>query len=103
MILGWKWREVKRAAAILAWPEIVTWQALSAWAVAQERDTRLKIVGGTFGPQGQPFVCSSQTGKMIADPGNYGKLKRIVHSSRRNAILHEDVRRLLELLDFLYP
>jgi len=103
VILGWKWREAVRDGVVLAWPEIVKSEALSAWALAQERDKRLKIVGGTFGPQGQPFVCSSRTGKMIPDPGNYGKLKRIVHHSRRGEELHVDVSRLLGLLTLLYP
>lgn len=103
IVLGWKWHEVERDRAVAAWPEVIRWEAVSAWEIAQERDKRHRIVGGTFGPQGQPFVRSSRTGRMKKDPGNYGKLKRIVHLSRRNSHLHEDVRRLLGLIDALYP
>jgi len=100
VVAGWHWV----AAGILSWPEIIAAEAVSGWHLAQERDWGHKKRGGTFGPNGEPYVTGKRTGRARLDQGNYGKLQRIVHRGRCNCVgLNSDVKKFLDLLNRIYP
>lgn len=104
VILGWRWSKPSAGKIALVHPEIGEADGLSAIEIARERDLRFQLVGGLFKAGGVPYVASKKTkGKSVPDPGNYGKLNRIIHKSRRAAELPEEVRRLADLLLRLYP
>ncbi len=103
IVAGWKWHTEGTGARALLCPEIVDGATLSAMEVAKERDTRFRVLGGSFRPGGLPYVRSKNTGKWVPDPGNYGKLNRIIHSSRREEELSSEVKALQRLLRTVYP
>ncbi len=103
VVVGWKWRTVGAGNRALSFPEIVGGATVSAMEIARERDRRFRALGGTFRSGGLPYVRSKKTGKWVPDPGNYGKLNRIVHSSRRQSDLSHEIKVFQALLKQVYP
>jgi hypothetical protein len=103
VILGWCWAKSARGKIPLAYPTVRVYDALGAKEVARERDTRFQLTGGRFKAGGVPYVRAKFMRTLRPDPGNYGKLNRIIHKSRRPEDLTDDVRRLADLLTTLYP
>jgi hypothetical protein len=104
VVVGWKWEHSRSSGVGVSYPSIFAADAFSAMEVARERDTRFRITGGVFRSGGRPFV-RSKTGarKYKTDPGNYGKLNRIVHRTRAWEELSDEVRRLITLLNDIFP
>lgn len=100
IVIGWKWV----SAGSISWPRIIAAKCFPAALIAHERDHGHKLRKGTFGPNGEPFVISSNSGKPIADQGNFGKLMRLVHMDRvKHKGLAREVIDFLSLLNGLYP
>jgi hypothetical protein len=99
--IGWEWLESKtRRGAAREHPHIFTFLVIPAMEVARERDRRLTATGGRV--EGHKILVPSKKrpGTFVPDPGNYGKLWRIVHRTRRDAEdLTEHIRRFKEFLD----
>ena len=103
VVVGWKWRTEGTGNRALSFPQIVEGVTLSAMEIARERDTRFRALGGSFRSGGLPYVRSKKTGRWVADPGNYGKLNRIIHPSRREEDLSDEIRVFQQLLQRVYP
>lgn len=104
IVVGWRWARVQERSVELVYPAIFAADALSAIELARERDTRFRMLGGVFRAGGRPYVHAKRRGRpFVSDPGNYGKLNRIVHPTRRPEDLAQDTRRFLQLLQTIYP
>ncbi len=99
LLIGWEWRDLIRLERIIGeYPHIFACCVIPADEIARERDIRLEITGGKV-EDGQVYVLSSRTGSYVPDPGNYGKLWRIVHPSRRDPdILSKSMKDFLQFL-----
>ncbi|MGH7944809.1 MAG: hypothetical protein ACREF9_07350 [Opitutaceae bacterium] len=102
VVAGWRWERVRVRRKQLMYPHIVASDAFCASDICVERDTRFRITGGVFKAAGRPFV-RARGGGFVADPGNYGKLNRIIHRTRRLEDLSEEVRRLSVLWNTIFP
>lgn len=72
---------------------------LSAGEIAKERDVRLEITKGKIEGE-QVLVYSEKKKEFVPDPGNYGKLWRIIHRSRLNTEDPSDtIRRFKHFLE----
>lgn len=80
-LLAWKWKKME----IGEFPIIFATCVIGASELAKERDLRLVKTGGRLDGD-KVLVPSSKTiGKFVPDPGNYGKLWRIIPKERREA------------------
>jgi len=103
LFIGWEWLESKtRKGIIREYPHIFTFLGIPAIEIARERDRRLIATGGRI-EDGKVLVPSKKhPGTFVPDPGNYGKLWRIVHHTRRDAEdLTEPLRRFQKFLDIV--
>jgi len=84
------------------YPHIFTTLVIPAKDIVEERDKRLKIAGGKIEGR-QVFVPKrGQPENFVPDQGNYGKLWRLIHRSRRKADdLSPAVKRFLEFLKII--
>ena len=99
LLIGWKWTDLERTEKIIGeFPHIFAGVILSAGEIAAERDIRLEITKGKI-EEGKVLVYSQKKKDFVPDPGNYGKLWRIVHRTRRNTENLSETVRLFE--DFL--
>ena len=104
IVIGWKWKHDQVGSNNVAYPVIFAAGAYSAIEIAKERDTRFRLLGGKFRSGGIPYVPSKKDSKkLVEDPGNYGKLNRIVHSSRKLNQLSSEVTNFVLLLGKIYP
>jgi hypothetical protein len=104
VVIGWRWKKDRSQKHEVVYPLIFASGAYSAIEIARERDTRFRLIGGKFRSGGAPYVPSKKDrGKLVEDPGNYGKLNRIVHASRKIEDLSPEVRNFLDLLRKIYP
>jgi len=100
LFVGWQWADlVGNGGEIIGeYPYIFASLVVPAGDIARERDTRLEITGGRIEGE-KVYVFSESQGDYVADPGNYGKLWRIVHASRRAAQdLSESIRQFMAFL-----
>ena len=96
LLIGWKWRDLEQDGKIIGeFPHIFAGVILSAGEIARERDVRLGITKGKIEGE-KVLVYSEKKKEFVPDPGNYGKLWRIVHHTRRNAENLSDTVRLFE-------
>ena len=99
LLIGWKWTNLEQAEKIIGeFPHIFAGVILSASEIAAERDVRLEITRGKIEGE-EVLVYSEKKRDFVPDSGNYGKLWRIVHRTRRNTENLSDTVRLFE--DFL--
>ncbi len=96
LFIGWEWKQEHDRE----YPNIFSYVVVPSIELALERDKRLSIVGGRVEGNRILVPSTKKKGDFVDDPGNYGKLWRIVHSSRRrndkNLSLH--VKRFIEFL-----
>lgn len=79
-------------------PHVFSSLVVPAVDLAEERDRRLIITGGEI-RKGQVLV-PGRAGKLVPDPGNFGKFKRLVHPSRRtDPALTAPVKRYLAFVE----
>jgi len=79
-------------------PHVFASTVVPAAALSHERDINLVMRKGVI-QDGIVYVVSTKTGKLTKDPGNYGKIRRIVHLSRRDADdLSPGIRRYQEFI-----
>lgn len=84
LFIGWKWETETSKNVEFEYPKIFAWAFVSAIEIAKERDRRLFEIGGKI-ENGVILVPSTKAkGTFVSDPGNYGKLWRIVQKKRRN-------------------
>ncbi|MCJ7632470.1 hypothetical protein MUP77_08780 [Candidatus Bathyarchaeota archaeon] len=86
LFMGWEWKKEKSVAGV-DWehPLIFSYVLVPSIEIAKERDVRLFSIGGKI-ENGKVIVPSTkERGKMVSDPGNYGKFWRIVKRERQNA------------------
>ena len=85
LLIGWRWQDLEQDGEIIGeFPYIFAGVILSASEVAKERDVRLEITKGKI-EEGKVLVYNPQKKDFVPDPGNYGKLWRIIHRTRLNA------------------
>ena len=84
LLIGWQWRDLEQDGEMIGeFPYIFAGVILSAGEIAAERDVRLKITRGKIEGE-KVLVYSEKKGDFVPDPGNYGKLWRIIHRTRLN-------------------
>lgn len=100
LLVGWEWEKVLlEGKEIGEYPHIFTSLVIPAKDIVEERDKRLNIVGGKIEGRQVLVPKKGQLGEFVLDPGNYGKLWRLIHRSRREADdLSPAVKRFLEFL-----
>lgn len=100
LFVGWKWEKVlSDNKEIGEYPFIFTSLVIPAKDIVEERDIRLKIAGGKIDGKQVLVPKRGQSDVFVPDPGNYGKLWRLIHRTRRNAEdLSPAVKRFLEFL-----
>jgi hypothetical protein len=100
LIVGWYWRQDESKGVRVEYPEIFSYVILDAGELAEERDRRVANLGGKVSRDGTVLVPSTkQPGKMVPDPGNYGKLWRIIEANRRTSMdLSDTSKQLVEFL-----
>ena len=100
LLIGWRWQDLEQDEKIIGeFPSIFAGVILSADEIAKERDVRLEITKGKIEGE-KVFVYSEKKKEFVLDPGNYGKLWRIIHRSRLNAEDPSDtIRRFKHFLE----
>lgn len=103
LFVGWKWEKILADnIEIGEYPFIFTSLVVPAKDIVKERDERLKIAGGKIEGRKVLVPKRGQVGVFGPDPGNYGKLWRLIHRKRRNADdLSPAVKRFLEFLKII--
>ena len=93
-LAGGVFRCISGSTHLGEFPYIFAGVILSASEIAKERDVRLEITNGRIEGE-KVFVYSQKKKEFVPDPGNYGKLWRIVHPTRlKNAEdLSDTIRR----------
>lgn len=99
LLIGWEWRDLIRLEGIIGeYPHIFACCIIPAGEIARERDIRLEKTDGKIEGE-QVYVYSTQKREYVPDPGNYGKLWRIIHTSRRDPdILSKSMKDFLQFL-----
>jgi hypothetical protein len=96
---AWRWTKSATGSAELVYPEVIDILVVPGIEIAAERDRRTELAGGTIGEDGKPYV-PRRDGSGHSIDSNYGKIDRIVHSSRRSAEdLSPNIRAYLEFID----
>ncbi len=100
LLIGWEWRDLEQSGEIIGeFPYIFAGVILPAGEIAKERDVRLEITKGKI-EGAKVLVYSEKKKEFVPDPGNYGKLWRIIHQSRLNAEdLSDTIRRFKNFLE----
>jgi hypothetical protein len=80
LYVAWSWTTVDFSGFPLVYPRVLEGLLVPAIDIAQERDIHLSLRGGYFDAANRPRVSPSG----LADT-NFGKINRIVHTSRRGA------------------
>lgn len=95
VLIGWEWKNTENGLG--EYPYIFAYVAVPAAEIAKERDQRLVAIGGKI-EDGQVLVPSTKNpGTMVPDPGNYGKLWRIISRDRRGSSHLSDHMRRFEV------
>jgi hypothetical protein len=100
LFVAWEWVETRRKEGSYGeHPNIFAHLVLPAIEIARERDRRLIETGGRVTDEGILVPSKKKPGQHVPDPGNYGKLLRIVHASRRGSEdLSDGIRRFVQFL-----
>jgi len=92
LFIGWEWKDSVEPAG--EYPNIFAYIVIPAAEIAKERDKRLYAIGGNITDGAVLVPSTKKQGKMVPDPGNYGKLLRIIGKQRRGVTeLSEHMRR----------
>jgi len=84
LFIGWKWEEQLTEGHPWESPQIFTFAFVSAYDLGVVRDARLIATGGKI-ENGEILVPSTKKpGTFTKDPGNYGKLWRIIQRKERS-------------------
>ncbi|MDE0638132.1 MAG: hypothetical protein OXI43_20015 [Candidatus Poribacteria bacterium] len=100
LLIGWRWQDLEQDGEIIGeFPYIFASVILSASEIAKERDVRLEITKGKIEGE-KVLVYSEKKREFVPDPGNYGKLWRIIHRTRLNAEdLSDTIRKFKHFLE----
>ncbi|HFA49413.1 MAG TPA: hypothetical protein ENJ95_10405 [Bacteroidetes bacterium] len=103
LLVGWKWKKIlSDKIEIGEYPFIFTSLVIPAKDIVEERDKRLKLTGGKIEGRQVLVPKRGQSDVFVPDPGNYGKLWRLIHRKRRNAEgLSPAVKRFLDFLKII--
>lgn len=94
LYVAWQWSTKLHGGVKLAIPVLLGAIFIPAIEVAQERDLRQKLAGGSIDQDGTPRAQSGNR------DSNFGKINRLVHQTRRNSPdLSPRIKQLLEMLD----
>lgn len=92
--LAWQWRTTHYLDVEVILPFVLDAVFIPAIEVAEERDRRQKLAGGSFDSEGRALAKSG------APDSNFGKINRLVHVTRRNSSdLSPRIQKLLSLMD----
>lgn len=81
LLVAWEWSDIATdGIAVGECPQIFRTLVIAAGDVANERDKRLTLTGGEIRADG--VFVPGRGGEFVVDPGNYGKLWRLIHGSR---------------------
>jgi hypothetical protein len=99
LFIAWEWKKDSVDAVEVEYPHIFSYAIVKASDLTIERDRRVLRIGGKI-EDGKVMVPSTKTpGKLVPDPGNYGKLWRIIERERRNsADISESCKDLVRFL-----
>jgi len=88
LFVGWEWKK-ETSGKNLQWehPHIFAYVFVPAIELAKERDVRLYQIGGRIEDDKVLVPSTKDPGKYVEDPGNYGKIWRIIHSTRLRSSL----------------
>lgn len=103
LLVGWEWEKIlSENKEIGEYPFIFTSLVIPAKDIVEERDKRLKLAGGKIEGRQVLVPKRGKSDLFGPDPGNYGKLWRLIHRKRRNAEdLSPAVKRFLEFLTII--
>lgn len=93
LFLTWKWEKSVLKEVELYYPTIIDGVFIRAVNVAEERDRRQILAGGSFDDDGYALAESGNRDT------NFGKIKRLVHASRRDSPdLDSGLQKLLDII-----
>lgn len=99
LFVGWKWEEESEGELKWEYPQIFSIAFVPAVEIGRIRDERLLAVGGKIEHGGVWVPSTKNKGTLVLDPGNFGKLWRIVQKKRRNDLdLNEHVKEFVRFL-----
>ncbi len=99
LFVAWEWAKVASRRVEVEYPRIFASAIVEAGELAKERDNRLNERGGIIRGEQVLVPSTKNPGQLVADPGNYGKLWRIVPPERWNAAdLSEPARIFVDFL-----
>lgn len=107
LYVAWQWREIDFGSGRVTYPHILEALVLPVADIASERDLRQELAGGRFARDGRPQVrAKPRPGKRgrpkeWSTDTNWGKIDRIVHTTRRTRRdqLSPNIIRFLEFID----
>ena len=99
LFVAWEWKEAEIRGAKVEYPQIYANIVVEATELAKERDKRLKERRGVIRGDQVLVPSAKKKGQLVPDPGNYGKLWRIIPPERWDAAdLSEPARMFVEFL-----
>jgi len=106
MYVAWDWRTLTYRGAAVKYPHLHAAVLVPAICLARERDLRTAKVGGYFDTAGLPRAVPKLPGKPRDKwevDSNFGKIDRLIHSSRKTADLEESVQAFVAFLSANVP
>ena len=99
LFIGWKWEEKTKGKVKWESPQVFSFAFVPAIEIAKIRDERLIAKGGKIENR-EVLVYSKRQGVLVRDPGNFGKLWRIVQAKQRKESegLNTHVQELIRFL-----
>lgn len=100
LFVGWEWTPIPAdGVEVGEYPHIFATLVVPAQDIVEERDVRLALAGGKIEGDKVLVPKKNAPGEFGRDQGNYDKLWRLVHGSRRESEnLSPSVQRFLEFL-----
>ena len=100
LFVGWEWTPIHTdGVEVGEYPHIFATLVVPAQDIVEERDVRLALSGGKIEGDQVLVPKRGKPGEFGLDQGNYGKLWRLVHGSRRESEgLSPAVQRFLDFL-----
>lgn len=93
LYLTWKWERVSNRGVELDYPIIIDGVFIRAIKVAEERDRRQVLAGGSFDEDGYALAESGNKDT------NFGKINRLVHNTRKHSQdLDPGLQKLLRII-----
>ncbi len=83
LFIGWKWEEQVNGDIKWESPQIFSFAFVPAFEIAKVRDARLLAIGGKIENRQVLVPSTKSPGSYSKDPGNFGKLWRMIQRKHR--------------------